>query len=194
MTKAWKQTVLAPLRERSPLQSLTPPHQVWDAQVEQAIDELSKTYGREAWVAGLYLWNDSLDRSHTISQDIEDATGSYWHGIMHRMEPDYSNARYWFRLTGQHPLFDGLQIKAAQLLNQSADRVRASKHALQIEEIGRAASWRPPLFIDLVASVAQDSQDPAYRICQQLQHLEISELLIYSYKEAGRGELAAEND
>lgn len=61
--------------------------------------------------AGLLLWNGDLDASHTISQHIEDITGSYWHGIMHRMEPDYSNAKYWFRKVGSQryggTLFEG---------------------------------------------------------------------------------------
>src|SRR5438128_2742265 len=42
-----------------------------------------------AVLAGLHLWNDALSDSHTIAQGIETATGSYWHGIMHRREPDY---------------------------------------------------------------------------------------------------------
>lgn len=55
--------------------------------------------------AGLLLRIDDLDGSHTLSQSIETATGSYWHGIMHRREPDYSNAGYWFRRVGRHPVF-----------------------------------------------------------------------------------------
>lgn len=53
--------------------------------------------------AGLWLYVDELDRSHTISQDLKDPTGSYWHGIMHRREGDFSNSHYWFHKTGKHP-------------------------------------------------------------------------------------------
>jgi hypothetical protein len=53
--------------------------------------------------AGLWLYGDALDRSHTISQGIKDATGSFWHGIMHRREGDFSNSHYWFAQTGSHP-------------------------------------------------------------------------------------------
>ena len=45
-----------------------------------------------ACLAGLWLYHDFLDESHTISQEIGSTTGSYWHGIMHRREPDASNA------------------------------------------------------------------------------------------------------
>src|SRR5437868_2895832 len=42
-------------------------------------------------LAGLWLYHDYLDESHRISQEIETQTGSYWHGLMHRREPDFSN-------------------------------------------------------------------------------------------------------
>src|SRR3974390_1770578 len=48
-------------------------------------------------LAGLWLVHDFLDESHRISQDIATTSGSYWHGIMHRREPDPDNAKYWFR-------------------------------------------------------------------------------------------------
>lgn len=58
--------------------------------------------------AGLWLFADELDRSHTISQGISDATGSFWHGIMHRREGDFSNSHYWFNRTGHHPAMDAI--------------------------------------------------------------------------------------
>ena len=53
--------------------------------------------------AGLWLYVDELERSHSVSQKIASPTGSYWHAIMHRREGDFSNSHYWFRRTGWHP-------------------------------------------------------------------------------------------
>jgi hypothetical protein len=63
-------------------------------------------------LAGLWLFFDFLDESHRISQEIDAPTGSYWHGIMHRREPDAGNAKYWFRKVGSHPVIRELVSKA----------------------------------------------------------------------------------
>jgi hypothetical protein len=57
-------------------------------------------------IAGVWLVHDFLDESHTISQSIETPSGSYWHAIMHRREGDFSNAKYWLRRVGRHPVID----------------------------------------------------------------------------------------
>ena len=59
---------------------------------------------RPELAAGLWLYVDDLDRSHTVSQSLDDATGAYWHGIMHRREGDFSNSHYWMRRAAAHPL------------------------------------------------------------------------------------------
>lgn len=58
--------------------------------------------------AGLWLYIDDLERSHALSQNLLSATGSYWHAIMHRREGDFSNAKYWYRKVGRHPVLDEL--------------------------------------------------------------------------------------
>jgi len=91
----------------------------------------------EAAHAGLWLYCGYFDESHSIAQEIHTADGSYWHGILHRMEPDAWNAGYWFRRVGNHPLFP--QVRAAA------------------KELG-FANWDPFAFIDACDKAAPYSQ------------------------------------
>ena len=50
----------------------------------------------EAALSGLYLYFSCWDEAHVIAQDLSSAEGSFWHGIVHRQEPDAENASYWF--------------------------------------------------------------------------------------------------
>ena len=68
-----------------------------------------------AALAGLFLYFSCLDDCHSIAQDIADAEGSFWHGILHRQEPDPGNAAYWFRRVGAHPIYPRLHAEAAKL-------------------------------------------------------------------------------
>ena len=67
---------------------------------------------RKCITSGILLLWDLLHESHEISQTMEGRgdprTADYWHGIMHRREPDAGNAAYWFRRVGSHPAFDSL--------------------------------------------------------------------------------------
>lgn len=79
---------------------------------------LADTVTRDAidlCTSGLWLLAGDLDRSHTISQDLDSAEGSFWHGIMHRREGDFGNAKYWFRRVGDHPVFEQIGRQAADL-------------------------------------------------------------------------------
>lgn len=72
----------------------------------------------EAAVSGLLLFLDCWEDSHELSQAIESRDGSYWHAMAHRIEPDASNAAYWFRRVGEHAIFPELHRRAAEILNR----------------------------------------------------------------------------
>lgn len=97
----------APLFEQLPLEEAMP-HLVGSfpthaALVENVLTEPALA-NRPDLAAALWLYVSDLNRSHTISQGITDTTGSYWHGIMHRREGDFSNSHYWMRNAAGHPL------------------------------------------------------------------------------------------
>lgn len=87
--------------------------------------------------AGLLLRIGCWTESHAVAQDIHSAEGSYWHGIVHRIEPDSSNAGYWFRRVGKHAIFPELYRRAEELLKTSGPPHWHLKTA-----------WDPFLFID----------------------------------------------
>lgn len=70
----------------------------------------------QAALSGLMLLLGNWERSHELSQDNPSPEGSYWHAIAHRIEPDSSNAGYWFRRVGVHPVFAELQEQARAIL------------------------------------------------------------------------------
>jgi hypothetical protein len=65
------------------------------------------------FVRGALLYGaDELDAAHRIFQDEPSSLGSYWHGMMHRREGDFDNARYWFRRAGRLGIFGAMQDAA----------------------------------------------------------------------------------
>jgi len=91
------------------LRSFEPAPLVPAAVRDAALDErIARLAASPELKATLHLWNDSLERCHALAQEIHTPTGSYLHGVMHRREPDYGNAKYWFQRVGRHPVFERL--------------------------------------------------------------------------------------
>jgi hypothetical protein len=70
---------------------------------------------------GLLYAVDALDAGHRFFQDDSSDLGAYWHGMMHRREADFDNARYWFRRAGRLSFFAELHRQA---FSHSADMAR----------------------------------------------------------------------
>lgn len=101
--------------------------------------------GQRLCESGLWLLAGNLDRSHGISQQIDTAEGSFWHGVMHRREGDFGNAKYWFRRVGGHPVFDQLAEQVPGIYDdplQFIDRCsRAVGSGTAAERTCAAAQW-----------------------------------------------------
>lgn len=131
----------------------------------------------QAVLAGVLLLHDHLDASHRLSQGIETPTGSYWHGIMHRREPDISNAHYWFRKVGVHPIEDDLCQRARDLALTADD---ASEEAAFLRE---QKVWNASAFLDLCGD-AYGRGDAVEKLCQRIQRAEWELLFAFSYAHA----------
>ena len=184
--------VIEKLEAGNPLPTLVP-QDAWspeltDALASSSLDDLfqgesvkNTTFG-EAIKSGLLLWNDALDESHTISQELGNQTGSYWHGIMHRREPDYSNSKYWFGRVGTHPIFPALRERALAILKEIPNPSDALANIAQtIESDG---NWDAYQFIDWCQAAENGSDADVTRFLQQVQAEEIKLLLAYSYQNA----------
>ena len=107
-------------------------------------------------LAGLWLLHNFLDQSHQISQEIHTREGSFWHAIMHRLEGDFWNSKYWYRKVDEHPVF----------------------HALP-----GGGTWNPNDFVDQCES-AQSAGAEAAKTVQQTAVLEWKTLFEYCFKQA----------
>lgn len=139
------------------------------------------TYG-QAIKSGLLLWNDALDESHEISQTLANETGSYWHGLMHRREPDYSNSKYWFGRVGDHPIFPSLRDRALSLskeIENPSDSLSQVIHTIESED-----NWNSFQFVDWCESAENDPTSDSTAFLKQIQAEEIKLLLAYSYQNA----------
>jgi hypothetical protein len=128
----------------------------------------------EACLAALWLLGDDLDRSHRISQGLHGQDGCYWHGIMHRREGDYSNAKYWMRRVGEHPIHDALNRAAGELAGEASGDAAF---------LGSQANWDAYAFVDLCEAAGAGRGDAA-DLCRQIQQREWQLLFDHCYQRA----------
>lgn len=123
-------------------------------------------------LAGMWLWNGFLDRSHELSQNIETPEGSWWHGIMHRREPDAGNAAYWFRRVGDHSLFSTLGEKVREHAKQTELPDEA-------QWLSQCTNWKPQQFIEACESARHDPNKVVCRVLREVAAIEWYTLFDY---------------
>lgn len=124
-------------------------------------------------LSGVWLLHDFLDESHTFSQAIHTSEGSFWHGIMHRREGDFSNSKYWFRNVGEHPTFADIASRVASEIEEG-------------ETLLNGGDWDSFDFVDACQTALSTGEDAS--VCLQAQQIEWEVLFDYCYQAAlGRG-------
>jgi hypothetical protein len=177
---------IASLLSKSPLNELGPGKPLLAARPQLETLSLETMFAPQtvvdrtmanACLAGLWLRFDFLDESHSVGQEIKNSTGSFWHGIMHRREPDYDNAKYWFHRVGEHPVFAPL-CAAAKKVSAGTNNADPAASFLKTQ-----SQWDPFRFIDLVATVAR-GKSTSEQLCREIQRLEWEMLFDFCYRAA----------
>jgi len=122
----------------------------------------------EAALSGLYLYFSAIDKAHEVAQSVESADGAYWHGIVHRQEPDRENARYWFRRVGSHPIFPAL--------TKIAEQFPAAPVSLN-------GGWDPIRFVDICERAQDQPDSPLAQLALEMQRAEWQLLFDYCARE-----------
>ena len=178
--------IIAELESRNPFPPLSPTEE-WSSRLTARLENYSlgdlfdgfavtdSEFG-ECVKSGLLLWNDALDSSHKIVQNIGTKTGNYWHAIMHRRENDYSNAKYWFGRVGKHPIYFELHCYALELSRTE----QLEEYTNILESNGE---WNAVQFVDW-CQAAKSLDDRVKNFLEQLQLKEIGLLIDFSCKNA----------
>jgi len=124
---------------------------------------------------GLFYALDAIHDAHAIFQDAKGDLGSYWHGMMHRREGDFDNARYWFRRAGALSFFGDLH------------RTASAHSAL----MARQSNWDPYVFTG-ECEQARFGETGSLTELAALQRAEFEALFDYCWRQSALGSSVAD--
>lgn len=131
----------------------------------------------EHWIAASQLPSDSLvtamlwlrvgaiDPPHEIVQEGKTPLASYLHGVVHRLEGDYWNSKYWFRQAKDDSMLQSLSRSMERSLSEAGLLVCAS--SLKIMQANR---FNPSELVTAIEHQNQQSKPNAEEV-ETLEHI-----------------------
>lgn len=175
--------------------------EIWDPGVDSALRETKPEalFGGSpadpamaaATLACLFIWNDDFNGSHNLCQGLDNPTGAFIHGICHRREghrgkglaENLSNARYWFRRCGAHPVSDPLLRSVTSFLEGSGSGFRWLTEAAS--QLHQARRWDALAMVDWVEQVESGVLSAGTMgVLEEIQWLEIDILTDWCLRKA----------
>jgi hypothetical protein len=96
--------------------------------------------------AGLLYAVNALDDAHAVFQEAHSREGSYWHGMMHRREGDFSNALYWVGRAGRVPAISEITgFAPSDFIEDCAAAFRRGEEPPHLLELQRR-EWEAMMF------------------------------------------------
>jgi hypothetical protein len=96
---------------------------------------------------------------------------------MHRLEGDFSNAKYWYGRCATHRCMKLLGTVASDVVGKEAARDPAIQHIV-------AGDWNADALVDLAAKVHDKPDDPRFTAAVRLQQIEWRTLFHHCVREA----------
>lgn len=120
--------------------------------------------------AAALLYHDHQDDAHDLVADRNDISAAFLHGILHRREPDYWNAKYWFRQCELHPVYSAVAARLGTWLDpQEAEAAQA---------FTLPGTFDPFAFVDACESCRRiDPKSPRVAILRKIQHAEFEAIV-----------------
>jgi len=146
--------------------------------LESHLDRLAEAYPVQPDIAlrlraTALLYHDHHDPAHDLVQDLSDPDGALIHAILHRREPDYWNAKYWFRRIEVHPVYLALGRRLPTLSAPPDGQPL-------IRELTLPGAFDPFAFVDLCEQVERrPAETPIVRWLRGVQQAEFEELVTH---------------
>ncbi|MBT4136607.1 MAG: hypothetical protein HOE48_01770, partial [Candidatus Latescibacteria bacterium] len=140
----------------------------------------------------LYQKNDDLDTAHQICQTIGKTADApeicYWHGLIHRREPDFKNAHSWFQksrnLAANNQLYQAT-YNFLQRAIQMPDYGDTREVALQFwQHLRNQGTWDALYFLNLCESAIENKNSDLQKLLEDIQAIEFETLFQWTFQKA----------